>query len=448
MTPELDVWEEELRRRPNGSRKTSAPLYSPHELEAMEAWRRIVGVTTAKDARTLLCSDLHAADREALGFTTARKVPTRGNPDRFRMAGVPSEATMSRYRTRVGYQRRADLWARFLARLREDWVAGSGDEARIAHLDGFNMPIQGLAPVIARKTGEVVNADAITVPDAGYQSPYNNGRKGGHGFNNVCVWDGLGVPIAHRLVPMQHAENRTAVTVLDDLHERLGGLRERFAVGVLSADAAFASGDVRRAARRAGYVENIHEVSHGDKPESFKRAQQYAGRNVPIQGYDNWFVNGHRELACACGQGTQERDAWREPDGTARVRLKGRCVNCGSASLLSGRWRRALNPTRFVPMLPGDGDEHADLALGNPLTYNDRMANEYGRQRFGRGESPHGILKTKYKLNTRRRYRSRAEVELETNLVFALIVSLAIQNREHENTTAAATGPPVLPLAA
>lgn len=450
MTPELDLWAAERELRPNGKRKTMAPKFTPHEMEAAEMFRRVAGVTSYKAGRDLLAGDRHRGDRVLLGFDVPRQAPTRGNPLNFRTAGVPSEAAMSKYRTDIGDARRAELWGRFLARLREVWMAEAGREARIGHLDGFNMPIEGVCPKMDRKTGEIVNAELITVRDGGYQPSFNNGTKGGHGFNNVAFWDDLGVPLAHRVVPMHVSESATAVHVLNDFRRHLGPLRELLGVGVGSADAAFASGPVREAMRRAGFVDNIHEVSHGDKVESHKRAKEYDGRVRPIQGYPNWHVNGHRELVCACGHGTQERDAWRDPDGTARVRVKGRCTNCGSITLLSGRWRAARNPARFVPMLPGDPTSAADLPLGNPLTYRDRMAARYGKKRWVRGEGAHGVLKSHYKLNARRRYRSKAAVELETNMVFAVIVSLAIQQREHERTNASAAPPggPPLPLAA
>jgi hypothetical protein len=105
-------------------------------------------------------------------------------------------------------------------------------------------------------------------------------------------------------------------------------------------------------------------------------------------------------------------------------------------------------------MLPTDPPEAADLPLGNPLTCRDRMAARYGKKRWVRGEGAHGVLKSHYRLNMRRRYRSRAAVELETNIVFAVIVSVAIQQREFERTQAAPltpAPPPIgqaLPLAA
>lgn|GEM_PF-1245786 len=436
MIPELDRWADERRLRSNGKRKTMAPKYSPHEMEAAELYRRVAGIATYKGTRDLLGGDRGRADRLLLKFDVPRQEPTRGNPVNFRTPGVPSEAAMSKYRRDVGDKRRAELWGRFLARLREVWTEEAGPEARIGHLDGFNMPIEGVCPIMDRHTGEVVNADRITVPDGGYQGRFNNGTKGGHGFNNVAWWDDLGVPLAHRVVPMHHSESKTAAHVLDDFHRHLGPLRKSVGVGVGSADAAFSSGPVRQAMRRAGFVDNVHDASHGTKPESLQKAKASDGKKWEIQGYPNWHVNGHRELSCACGHGTQERDAWRDADGTARVRLKGRCKDCGSITLLSGRWRYARNPSRFVPMLPGDPADAADLTLGNPLTFRDRMAARYGKKRWVRGEGAHGILKSHYKLNTRRRYRSKAAVELETNIVFAVIVSLAIQQREHERETA------------
>jgi hypothetical protein len=120
------------------------------------------------------------------------------------------------------------------------------------------------------------------VPDGGYQARFNNGTKRGHGFNNVAFWDDFGVPLAHRVVPVHISESATAVHVLNDFHRHLGPLREGLGVGVASADAAFASGPVREAMRRAGFVDNVHEVSHGDKTESYKRAEQYDHACRPI----------------------------------------------------------------------------------------------------------------------------------------------------------------------
>jgi hypothetical protein len=82
-----------------------------------------------------------------------------------------------------------------------------------------------------------------------------------------------------------------------------------------------------------------------------------------------------------------------------------------------------------------------------------RTSRDGGSTSSGRGEGAHGVLKSHYKLNTRRRYRSKAAVELETNIVFAIMLSLAIQQREHERTDAPPASVPAhvvapMPLAA
>lgn len=445
MVPELDQWAAERELRSNGQRKTMAPRYSPHEMEAAELFRRVAGVTSYKASRDLLAGDRHRGDRVLLGFDVPRQAPTRGNPLNFRTPDVPSEAAMSKYRCDIGDARRADLRGRFLTRLREVWTAEAGPDGRI----GASRRLQ--------------HADRRRVSEDGPQDRGDRQPRSHHGAGR---W--LSAPLQQRhqgrprlqqrrllgrprraAGPSRRADarlrKRNRVHVLGDFCRHLGPLREELEVGVASADAAFATGPVRQAIRRAGFVDNLHEVSHGDKTESYTRAETYDRARCPIQGYPNWHVNGHRELSCACGQDTQERDAWRDPDGTARVRVKGRCPSCGSITLLSGRWRRAKNPARFVPMLPADPREAVDLPSGNPLTYRDRMAARYGKKRWVRGEGAHGVLKSHYRLNTRRRYRSRSAVELETNMVFAVIVSLAIQQREHER---AASQPAPLPVAA
>jgi hypothetical protein len=170
--------------------------------------------------------------------------------------------------------------------------------------------------------------------------------KGGHGFNNVAWWDDLGVPLAHGVVPMHYPESKTAVHV-------------SMTSSVTSARCARASRRCRVGGR--GLLQWSATPRDAPRRHHRQRARGLARERAS-------------RAACACGHGTQERDAWRDPDGTARVRLKGRCRCCGSITLLSGRWRYARNPSRFVPILPGDPADAADLTLGNPLTFRDRMA--------------------------------------------------------------------------
>jgi hypothetical protein len=142
-------------------------------------------------------------------------------------------------------------------------------------------------------------------------------------------------------------------------------------------------------------------------------------------------VNGHRELVCACGHGTQERDAWRDPDGTplaSASRAAARVVEASRCFPAAGEEPRAVR---------ADAARRSAERFGSPARQPAHVPRphgiRYGKKRWVRGEGAHGVLKSHYRLNARRRYRSKAAVELETNIVFAIIVSLAIQQRERTN---------------
>ncbi|WP_445151173.1 transposase [Baekduia sp. Peel2402] len=443
VVPACAEWDRERDYRPDGKRKPGPRRkYTCEEGEVIELLRRLLGVTSYTAVIDWLSSDRGRIACDLLGFDHERQAPRRGDPRRFRQAGVPSASTLSDLRKDIGEERRLVLWQQFEGALRERYAAQTGREGRVLHLDGVNIRTKGEAPKYHRDTGALLNPESVSVFDGGYQPVYAAGKKGGHGFNMVLLTDDLGVPLAYEIGPMQASESQTAVRVLNTFNDRVRPHLPTEEVRVVSADAAFSAPTVRMAARRAGIVENIHKVSHHKKDESFKNASAADKRYWPIQGYDNWRANGHRELLCACGQGTSERVAWIDRHGHARTRSKGRCKTCGSITLLSGDWRAAQNPARWVRTLPGEPPERADWQLGNPLTFNDRMAARYGRKRWVRGEGVHGILTTHYKLNAnRRQYRSKRQVELEASIVFSCILALALQQREHEQAQASAQPP-------
>jgi len=51
---------------------------------------------------------------------------------------------------------------------------------------------------------------------------------------------------------------------------------------------------------------------------------------------ENWHLNGHHALSCACGQGEVLRRAEQNAAGEAVWHLKGSCPNCGPVSLTTG----------------------------------------------------------------------------------------------------------------
>jgi hypothetical protein len=272
---------------------------------------------------------LHAPSRtrarRLLGFAAVCQTARRGDPENFNNDGVPAASILSDYRKDIGLERRQRLWDRFEQRSLELYLAGVGPASRVMHLDGFNVRVPGVCPKFDRKTGEVLNADRITVPDGGHQGIYNQGTKGGHGFNVVMTVDDFGVPLVRVRTKMHESEKNAAIDLLGKYTREVKPLYRTDELRVASADAAFAAPELRMAARAAGIIENVHEVSQPDKDVSKKRAKEFSAVGWEVQGYPNWKVNAHRELFCACGHGNQERPAWIDPDGTARVRLKGRC---------------------------------------------------------------------------------------------------------------------------
>jgi hypothetical protein len=190
--------------------------------------------------------------------------------------------------------------------------------------------------------------------------------------------------------------------------------------------------NTRNYCRKAGMIENIHPVSHGSKSTSRRRAKTYNRKRIAIEGRPGWALNYHRELVplCGCGRASQERHAWLDRHGVAHARLKGRCEQCGSSvTLKSGRWRR--NTDRDDPNVYKrtfrDPEDRIDFLAGNPLTFNDPSAKTYGLARFVRNEGLNGMLASHYKLNGKpRRWRSRRQVRTEMNIVFSILVSLAI----------------------
>lgn len=143
-------------------------------------------------------------------------------------------------------------------------------------------------------------------------------------------------------MPLHTSEREVAIELVrDDFANRVKPHLKGDKLSVLSADGAFAKQELRAELRRLGIVENIHLVSHGDMAESKANAARNAAKRIRIQGYKNWFTNGHRELICACGAGTTIRRLNLDRNGKAVVRSEGTRKNCGSITITSGDWRLA-----------------------------------------------------------------------------------------------------------
>jgi hypothetical protein len=428
-------------------------LYPSEELELVLLFGRASGHLRYEETRKDLGGD-DPRPREILGLTEprhAKKRPQTAHKLRLR-DGVPSFTTIWRHKKRFTDERRREIWMAIERELRLEHLATEGlqDEALVLNLDGSPLLTHYTAPIKSRKFEGALNdpdgpygrKKRITCPDGGYVPDSAPRDKSGHGWNLVTISTTTGVPLAWALPPLNASEKTTALEIVTGDFARDVAPYLQGKVKVLTADGAFHQPELRGQLRKLGIVENIHLVSHAPKKKSRDRAAKFNRQRYPIEGYPNWVANGHREISCACGKGVAKRINVGK-DGEARVGVFGQCKNgCGSISIASGDWR-FTEDSRFVRCNPEDLVDERDWAFGNPLTFNDLNAAEYGRKRFGRNEGMHGTLTTRFKLLYHKRwFRRAAQAQIETAMTFAIMHALALEQRRR------AAEPLGLPLAA
>lgn len=434
-----------------------APFYTSLEIESVLVYQRVCGLKTYREARQRLAGDEPEATeaRRLLGFDRPRNGHRRrgrkGQPvERF--DGVPSESTASRHRRRMGAERHADAHDELFTRLVQTHLEFPEfrKELEILHLDGSGVFTHYQAPITDPKTRTVVNEGRVTCPDAGYLPPTAGVGKCGHGWNLTSLVTGTSLPVVYRLPKLHSPSERDTGDELVHEFGRLivpaleaAGERE---LSVVSADGAFHKQAMRARCRQYGILENVHLSSHGDSKESLAGVAKRNRERIPIDGYPNWYANGHREVFCLCGRRAGKRVRLRT-NGTVASRVEGKCAKCGSITITSGDWRRAQNPDRFVRCLPGEDVELRDWTLGNPLTFNSPEAGAYGRNRFGHNEGFHGTLSTRFGiLNGKRWYRNRHQARLDVAIVFSVLHVVAMEQRRRVRLSDAE--PPPLALAA
>lgn len=409
------------------------PLYTSQELESVLYYQRLCGYSSYKRARNDIAGDRDHA-RQLLGFDRPRNLGRRVVKLRD---GVPSEASVSRHRGRLPEWRRREIYDEVERRVLEEHLLDPDflDELRIVNADGTKIQTHYTAPIIDPKTGRAVNDAKVTAPEAGYVPASAHPDKAGHGWNLVSITTSSGLPLAHAVVPLNAPERETLLGVIrgpfaERVAPRLKAHLGATEVGVGSTDGGFASQEVRGAFRSVGYLENIHPVSHADRPESLANAARNDAKRIPIDGYKDWFTNGHRELFCACGAGNTFRRVGRQSEKVF-ARIEGRCdKRCGSITITSGDWRLAQNPLRWVRINPKNPNERPDLLMGNPLTFNDPISQEYGRRRFGHNEGFHGALQSRFGLiKDKRWFRRVDEAKIATSMVFIAMHLLAMEQR-------------------
>lgn len=440
------AWEDVARPRlkaldENRDPRGRKPEWSAEEKEIIFVYGRMSGIpaTSVEKVRRSLMADRRA--REAFGFTHPR-LGRRGQAigvDDF----LPKQGALRGHLCKLGDEARKRLYEDVEKALLGEYLdlPEVQEQLRIFHMDGLPIRTHFTAPVYPkgsrpeRTTGKPrrpVNEDEITAPDAGFTAR-QHGKPGGHGWKTVPITTNDGVCVVRATGQIQD-ELYLSEQALDSFREHMAPRLDRDKLNVLSADGLFNAPSIRRKCRDSGLAENIHHVSHSDKEQSRNHAAAYKRKRYPIvhpsnPAYDNWSATGHREIVCRCGKGRVEKPAARR-NGKVVLAVVGRCENCGTIRIQSGRWRFAKTPNskasgRFVLCQPDEYGE-AELSFGNGLTWDDPRAYAYTEDRFGLQEGFFGTLRT-LGLAEKTWFRRKAQVEIDLALVNGALVAAALE---------------------
>jgi hypothetical protein len=424
--------------------------YTALECETVFLYQRLCGLRSVKEARDRLTGDRAVDARRIFGFEHGRE--SNASKVRKLRDGIPSEATLSRHRARFGERRRRGAYQRLFHTLLQEHLdfPEFREEVRLTGIDGTTIKTHYECPKVDPKTGTVVNAAKVTCPEGGFVGERAGADKSGHGFNAVIHTTLSALPLGGIIRPLHHSEIDPAIELMESFEHRIAPKLDPTATRLVIADGAYHSHRFRRAAHQASFIERAHKVSHGDNPKSKANAERNNRIRRSIEGYPNWQANGHDELLCKCGQG----QVWKEVGmrkGKPVIRTAGDCKNCGRISITAGLWRRGgQNGSDYVRCMPSE-PERAAYSFGNPLTFNDPLAEIYGNKRFGNGEGLHGALESRFKLNKGKRwFRRKDQADTDMAICFSIMHALAMWQRRQTHAAApAAAGPPQpIPLAA
>ena len=439
--------------------------YTARECETALLFQRLNGYRTYAAARTHLASDKARMTRRELGFDRGRDhVHHRRcyHEDRLRFDGIPSDSTLCRHRTkRFPEADRTALYIECFLRLIEEHASEFPDFREELLMLGFDGSAQKGVYLPGDKTDADGNLvyDPITGEVVQRVKDWEGGSvtsmsmpesKRGHGFMTVTAHTVTGFPVATRTGRLgADSEVPLALQILAEDMPRISACTDPQRVGVSTLDGAYAAPRIRRAHRQVGYIENTHQVSHGDLAVSKRHRQTKTNKVFLIDEFPNWRVNGLREIFCVCGRGdTFSRPALTR-NGQAVAATEGQCRNCGPIHITSGEWRVAQNPSRYVRINPNDAVDvaDADYEFGNFLTYNDKRAIAYGRARYAQGEGLHGHATTRFGLfKDRNYYRRLNQARLDTLMTYCLMHALGMECRRRRAGQNSGSPPTPIPL--
>jgi hypothetical protein len=398
------------------------------QMESVLLYRRIAGLEGIKETRERLTCDAEA--RLLLGLGEE----------------LPSLATFTRYiRQHFDEAKRSELHLELDRRLRQRvcQLPGFDTEARILGMDGSQHGTRYTAPIPevdekGKTTGKIVNGHiaagepgAITAETAGYVG--GNHPKSGKGWQLLGLFTEHGTPVAWDISPLNEGETIAAERVLTSYEKEVLPHRGSKDPSVCTADAGFNSFGLRNRLQNLGIVPNIHKASHKTVPgleyEQTENASKLDRAWCPFdhpskQHYANWMANGHGEIRCSCGDGVIKSEYPIRQKGVVPV-TKGACSKCGNATFTSGQWRKSSDGKRWVRCYRSDV---ADPTIGNPLTFNNVLSREYGKDRFGFGESVHATIERRLGLLKDKSWmRDITQVKTEFAIAFSAVSVLLLE---------------------
>lgn len=427
------------------SKRRSDILYTSRELESVFLFGAFRQALTIRDARQALAGDRKEA-RELLGFDKARNPKWRA-ARMDRLDGVPSEASLSRHLARFDEARRLAAYraAGLGARDRHLEYAEFIDELLLLFADGTKIETKHVAPIVDRKTGEIVNEKRVTAWDAGYV-PKSGAPEdhAGAGWNKVAITTITRLPVVMpQVVKLQRGETTTLKEMIDDqLAKEIAPLiGDR--IGVLTTDGGFHSPLVSHACQQAGYLINNHASSHNKhNKRTTDSVEKKNNTKYAIQKYPNWRANGHREVFCKCGRRATKKN--KKQNGVLSVRVEGACPKCGTISIKAGdryfsKMFRSVESTKTMAIGRRDYD------LGNGLTYNDPLSEVYGKLRRGHGEGYNSMIAATFGYNRREKmpYRRKIQAEIAVAISFFAIHIKAMDQRDRDAAAATGAAPPL-----
>lgn len=264
--------------------------------------------------------------------------------------------------------------------------------------------------------------------DGGFM-PYSAGRnRSGPGYTVVPLVDQVGLPYDFVVGRINQSERghlkRLLRSFTDEVLPLLGrGDDPR----VISVDAGLTGHGIRELMREAGAIENMSPVSGSTRKRSVdhhaRRSEKRYAFVHPKDQSRNWFMDGHRNIACMCGQGKTSARFYTKKDGTVVPRVEGECDTCGALTVTSGRWRIRGGEVRLVN--PKNKLDKPDLSIGNPLTYTSWESYEYAKRRRS-AESFNTALAQRFGVTKAgRRVKRQVDAEAEVAMASCLMHLIA-----------------------